>query len=540
MSSLFEGAVRQIPSSGTETSGQTPAWYQNLLYDQQMAARGVANTSYEPYALPTVADQTPDQIAAYQSVRQNIGAWQPSYDIAMKGSQSLGGETPGVTSGAGYMQAAAGYNPMLAQQPYVNQASAELGNALRQNAFNVAAPGTYQAMGMSGLETANPYLTQGSALGMGAAQGTAHLASPSNAMAMGMSGLETAAPFLMQGSALGLNAAQSSAPLAQSYMSPYNTQVTDQIAKLGARNLSENLLPSVSDQFIRAGQFGGSRMGEFGQRALRDTQDSILREQSQALQAGYGQALGASQTDLARMLQAGSQQAQLGQTAGGMTAQQQQILMQGGQNYAQNYSQDLARMLQAAQAQTQIGQTAGGMTQQQQQLLMQGSQNLASLRGQDIGRIMQGAEQYAGMGSQVAGATDRYSTALQNIGQGVGQLSLNEAQRQQSALGQLADLGSNQQRLVAQDAAAMEAIGQSQQAQKQRELDAAQNQYLEQQRYPQQMLDWYQAQLKGAGQYLPSTTTQSGYTTQIGQSPLGQFATGLGTVAGLQELGRQQ
>jgi hypothetical protein len=272
MSSLFEGKPVQAPSEQTATAGQTPQWYQDLLYQQMSAAKAVADMPFEPYSMPTVAGQTPDQTAAYQSVRQNIGAWQPSYDVAMKGTQSLAGETPGVTSGVGYMQAAAGYNPMLTQQPYINQSSAELGNALRQNAFNVAAPQTYQAMGMSGLETA--------------------------------------APFLMQGSALGLNAAQSSAPLAMNYLNPYTQAVTNQIAQLGGRNLSENLLPAVSDQFIRAGQFGGSRMGEFGSRALRDTQEAVLREQSQALQQGYGQALGASQTDLARMLQAGSQQAQ--------------------------------------------------------------------------------------------------------------------------------------------------------------------------------------------------------------------------------------
>ena len=537
MAGLFEGEVLETPSSGTATSGQTPQWYQDLLYDQMMAARTAASQNYEPYALPRVAGATPDQKAAYQSVRQNIGSYQPSYDVAMKGTQSLAGETPGVTSGVGYMQAAAGYNPMQTQQPYVNQASAELGNALRQNAFNVAAPSTYQAMGMSGLETARPFLMQGSTLGMNAAQGTAHLATPANVQAMGMSGLETAAPFLRQGSALGLNAAQSSAPLAMQYLNPYTDAVTNQIAQLGARNLSENLLPAVSDQFIRAGQFGGSRMGEFGQRALRDTQESILREQSQALQQGYGQALGASQTDLARMLQAGSQQAQLGQTAGAMTAQQQQLMMQGGQNIAQNYAQDLQRMLQAGQAQTQIGQIAGGMTQAQQQALMQGGQNLAGLRAQDLSRIMQGAEQYAGLGQQVAGATQNYGSALQNIGQGIGSLSLSEAQRQQSALGQLADLGRSRQGLLAQDAAAMETIGQTQQDQKQRELSAAYDQFMEQQRYPQQQLDWYQAQLKGAGQYLPQTTTQASTTTSRGLSPLAQLAGGFSAYSGLSGLG---
>jgi hypothetical protein len=353
------------------------------------------------------------------------------------------------------MQAAAGYNPMQTQQPYINQSSAELGNALRQNAFNVAAPQTYQAMGMSGLQTASP--------------------------------------FLMQSSALGLGAAQSSAPMAQSYLNPYTDAVTSQIAQLGARNLQENLLPAISDQFVRAGQFGGSRMGEFGQRALRDTQESVLREQSQALQAGYGQALGAAQTDLSRQLQVAGQQAGLGQTA-------------------------------------------GGLTQAQQQALMQGSQNLAGIRSQDLERIMQGAQQYAGLGQQVAGATQQYGSMLQNIGQGVGGLSLQEAQRQQSALGQLADLGRSQQGLVAQDAAAMEAIGQSQQAQRQAQLDAAYQQFQEQQRYPQQMLDWYQAQLKGTGQYLPSTTTQSGYTTQMGASPLSQLASGLAAYSGLRNL----
>lgn len=93
------------------------------------------------------------------------------------------------------------------------------------------------------------------------------------------------------------------------YMNPYNEAVTNRIAELGSRNLSENLLPGVSDQFIRAGQFGSKGMGEFGARALRDTQESVLGAQSQALQSGYQSALTASQADLAR------QQGALGQVA---------------------------------------------------------------------------------------------------------------------------------------------------------------------------------------------------------------------------------
>ncbi len=88
------------------------------------------------------------------------------------------------------------------------------------------------------------------------------------------------------------------------YMNPFMSNVTDRIAQLGQRNLTENLLPGVSDSFVRAGQFGGNRMGEFASRALRDTQDSILGQQGSALQQGYTQALGASQADLGRQQQA--------------------------------------------------------------------------------------------------------------------------------------------------------------------------------------------------------------------------------------------
>lgn len=102
----------------------------------------------------------------------------------------------------------------------------------------------------------------------------------------------------------------------QQYMNPYQQNVLDVIAKQGARNLQENLLPGVSDAFVRAGQFGGTRMGEFGSRALRDTQEAILNQQAQAAQQGYTQALGASQADLSRQqsaLQQIANQAQQGQ-----------------------------------------------------------------------------------------------------------------------------------------------------------------------------------------------------------------------------------
>ena len=147
--------------------------------------------------------------------------------------------------------------------------------------------------------------------------------------AVGTSGVTAAQPYLQA-------AGESTAGAVQNFMNPYNEAVTNQIAKLGARNLSENLLPTVSDSFIRAGQFGGSRMGEFGARALRDTQESILGQQSQALQSGFGQALSAAQQEAQR-------QAQLASTAGGLTQAQQQALMTASSQSGQLTQADLQR-----------------------------------------------------------------------------------------------------------------------------------------------------------------------------------------------------
>lgn len=212
MGSLFQGAP-QTATSYTTSSTETPKWMQDAIYNQIQLATGVANTPFQPYSLPRVAELSPLQQQAYQQVQQNQGAYEPGLRLAELGTQGLSEQPAGTT----------------AAQPY------------------------FQAAG------------------------------------------------------------QSAAGTVGTYMSPYNDAVTQRIAQLGARNLSENLLPAVSDQFVRAGQFGSGRMGEFGSRALRDTQESVLGQQAQALQSGYGQALGAAQTDLAR-------QAQLGSAAGSLAA----------------------------------------------------------------------------------------------------------------------------------------------------------------------------------------------------------------------------
>jgi hypothetical protein len=103
------------------------------------------------------------------------------------------------------------------------------------------------------------------------------------------------------------------------FESPYLTGVTNRIAELGARNLSENLLPQIGDTFTKAGQFGSTRNADFVQRALRDTQESILGKQAETLQAGQDAAMRAYESGMGRSLAAAQQQgalAQMGQQLG--------------------------------------------------------------------------------------------------------------------------------------------------------------------------------------------------------------------------------
>lgn len=220
-------------------------------------------------------------------------------------------------------QLVAGLSPYQ-QQAYTNIANNQ---GKWQPALAAAAQGMQdQAGGMWATQTAAPYLNQ----------------------AAGINASTAAQPYLNQ-------AAQSSVSNIGSYMNPYQQNVMDVIAQQGARNLSENLLPAVSDAFVKAGSFGGTRMGEFGSRALRDTQESILNQQAQLANQGYNQAMSTAQADQAR-------QAQLASTAGGLAQGQQSALANIGGQFGSLAGADLSRQQSALGALAQFGQMGQQMS----------------------------------------------------------------------------------------------------------------------------------------------------------------------------------
>ncbi|MCA3698926.1 MAG: hypothetical protein IOB84_03925, partial [Brevundimonas sp.] len=130
------------------------------------------------------------------------------------------------------------------------------------------------AAGISGRAEAAPFMGRAGALSaVGASAGDYDAAT-------GMRGFEVAAPGLAEGT-------QRFTSAVGDYMSPYTSRVVDEIARRGGRNLTENLLPGVNATFTGAGQFASDRHHEFTNRAVRDANESILGQQSQALESGY-------------------------------------------------------------------------------------------------------------------------------------------------------------------------------------------------------------------------------------------------------------
>lgn len=478
MTDLFSGTP-QTATSYTTSNTETPKWMQDAIFNGIQVATGVAQTPYQKYELPTVAAFNDTQRQAFNQMQANQGTWQPAMNAAQTGMQGF--STKGT---AGDLQ--------TAQNQYLRQGLVDQNLNAGQNYFNQA--GKLDIVG-----AAQPYMNQaGQAAGniMGAAQPYMNQAGATTAEALSDRALNAANPYLQA-------ASQSSAGNLGQYMSPYQSSVMDTIAKQGARNLSENLLPGVSDSFIKAGQFGSKGMGEFGSRALRDTQEAILNQQSQLANQGYGQALSASQADLAR-------QAQLAGTVGSISGADLSRVLQGGAQYGN------------------LGQTAGQLTAQQAGALGQLGQTAGSLTGQQMSQLgnLGQMQTTAGQAQQQYGLT---------AAQAAQQAQAQDYQRQMSALQSVASMAQQKQGMGFADTAALESAGQTIQNKNQQGLDAAHQQFLDQQNYGKSNADWLNNQIRGIAPSVPTSTTASSSSTGATYSPsvLSQLATAGATGAGL-------
>ena len=477
MGSLFQGSPQTATSYAT-SSTETPKWMQDAIYNQVQWAQNIANKPYQAYDMPTVAELSPLQQQAYRNVQSNQGFYQGDIDKAQSGMYDFSGKGTAAdlqTAQNKYLQdPATALGQLTKGQGYFDQAGKLDAVAASQGNLNKAA-------GLDSVAAANPYLTK---------------SDTTTAAALADKALTAANPYLKA-------AAGTASAGIKDYMSPYQTGVMDAIAKQGSRNLSENILPGVSDAFIKAGQFGSSRMGEFGSRAVRDAQEAILNQQAQLANQGYGQALSASQADLAR-------QAQLAGTVGSISGA------------------DLSRVLQGAGQYQNLASTVGGLTAQQQQNLA----NIGQTQGQMTSQQMQNL---ANLGQTQTGAGQAQQQFGLSAAQAAQQAQAADYQRQMSALSQFANMQQQEQGMRSADVAALEAAGSAQQSQMQNQLNAAKSQFDAEQLYPRQQMDWLSTQVRGLAPITPQTTTQTGGSTgaTYSASPLSQLAAATYTAKGL-------
>jgi hypothetical protein len=563
---------------------------QDAIYNQIQWATNTANMPYQDYKLDTVAPLSAMQKQAYQNVQDQQGAWKPNMNTAVTGMTGLttsgtaeglktaqnnylnpnltfppsrqpsgygpeygdaitpqmmmiappptGADLAGrnLSEGQSYFNQAGQQNMVGASAPYMNQA-----NTSAANIVGTSTPYLNSAATAAGniTSSAQPYFEQASSAAnniTGAANPYLNQAGSTTAQALSDRALSAANPYLQA-------AAQSSASNVGQYMSPYQQNAMDVIAQQGARNLSENLLPGVSDAFIKAGQFGSSRMGEFGSRALRDTQQAILNQQATMANQGYGQALGASSADLARqaqlagtvgsisgadlsrVLQGGAQYGNLAQTAGGLNAQQASSLSNIGQATGQLTAQQ-------ASALNNIGQTFGSLAGQQANAYANQGQTMGQLTGQQ----MQNLANLGQMQTTAGQAQQQYGLSAAQAAQ---QAQAADYSRQLQANTGLAALTAQQNAMRSGDIASLEAAGAAEQGQAQKVLSAAQQEFQNQQLYPKQQLDWLNTQVRGMAPITPTTTTNQGTTTgaTYSASPLAQLASGAALYKGLSNLG---
>jgi hypothetical protein len=463
---LFQGSPPTSVTTYGESTTNVPTWYSDYTQGLISRANSIAAEPYQPYSQARIAGFDPAQTSAYNQTLGLQGQYQPMLDASKNAIYNAGS---GSSTGAAqpYINKALQYNPYDAASGTLGQASSLIGQSY----------GDTSALAQPYFSQANQYTQQG-------AGGTAQLATP----------------YMQQASQLSSQAAQTGLGGIQDYMNPYQDQVVNRIGELGARNLKENLLPNIQDRAIQAGTFGGSRSGEAIGRALRDTQESTLAQQSSALQQGYSQAGQQLQADRARQLQAAGQQAGFGQQAAGLSAADQQRLMAAGQQSAA------------------MGQAAAG------------------LEGADLARYGQAGSQVGALGQAYGNLAGAAGTQNLQAAQQMGTLSNQDFARMLQSGQAMGALGQQTQQMGMQNVSALEAAGSGQQQQQQRSLDQAYQDFLNQREYDRNNIAFLNASVRGLNVPTSTTSNSTGPASVYQPSPLSQLGSTLSAGYGLTKL----
>jgi len=106
-------------------------------------------------------------------------------------------------------------------------------------------------------------------------------------------------------------AAAGAAPQIQSFMSPYTTNVVDEMARLQQQNIQRNLMPQLKAGFVSTGGLGSQRYANAMGQTMSDLQSNLTGQQFGALDKGYNAAVTAAMNNAQLQNQAARTQGDL-------------------------------------------------------------------------------------------------------------------------------------------------------------------------------------------------------------------------------------
>lgn len=440
----------QTPGAVSQGSVQSlPDWYTNYAKTTTNNALGMMENlpSYQGYTdalgnpAPMVAGLSGTQQTGIDTLKKNVG----SFNTGMTDAKDA---------------VRAGQTAALSGLGTVGNAGMNFDKA--EGAFKDSLGTIDKAQGMIGnsMATANRSLgTVDTALGtFNQGQGQINAASGAlnkmgGALDKAGSYLDPAAGYIKSGT----DGSEFSTDKMSQYMNPYTEGVNKEIARLGNQNLMENVLPGVNSTFTGAGQFGSSRNSDFTSRAIRDSNATVLGQQSKVLADAQSQALGLAQSASERNLTAGAQTGALSGVAQGVAA---------------GYGNQAGTQIQQGQATVGVGQ----------------------------GQLGAAGQQLAGANTQLAGANSTLDAAQgqQAAGNGfnnVGQSEVAQGLAQSNIGANFGNLGQTmgglteaQHGMGMTDAAGLMNAGAVEQATNQRGMDAAYKDFMDRRDYPLQAL----------------------------------------------------
>jgi hypothetical protein len=201
-------------------------------------------------------------------------------------------------------------------------------------------------------------------------------------------------------------------------MSPYTSQVVDEIGRLGNRNLTENIVPGVMSNFVGSGQFGSSRNAEILGRSVRDAQTDITGQQAMSLERGYQVGSNIFGADANR-----NQQQQLNQSNANISAGNLGV---AGANAAGTFANNMGGLAQMRQQLGNVDATTLGAIGGQQQALEQSGYDASKAefdKQQDWDWTQLGKVQGAVQGAQLpTGVTQSTNAPIPGAGSGTSPL----------------------------------------------------------------------------------------------------------------------